>query len=216
MIPLRFDVGRRHALNVLCIGAHCDDIEIGCGATILRLASERPLDVTWVVLCSTPARRREAERGAALFLRGAVRRTLAIQEFRDGFLPAQWMAVKQYMETLKQRVPPDLIFTHHRDDRHQDHRVAAELTWNTFRSHLILEYEIPKYDGELPQPNTFVAVGRAIAEKKARYIAKAYPSQMSKTWFSAETLLGLMRLRGVESAAPGGYAEGFVGRKIVL
>lgn len=149
MLSLKLDLGRRRTLEVLCLGAHCDDIEIGCGATLMRLAGEQLVRITWVIMCSTPLRAAEARKSAALFLRHARARRIQIERFRDGFLPAQWNEVKECFEGLKRLARPDLIFTHERDDRHQDHRVVCELTWNTFRDHLILEYEIPKYDGGL-------------------------------------------------------------------
>ena len=158
MLPLTLDLPRRRRLEILCLGAHCDDIEIGCGATLMRLADERPVAVSWVILSSTSARAAEARRSAALFLRRARARDLQLEGFRDGFLPAQWKEVKECFEGLKRLRRPDLIFTHERDDRHQDHRIVCELTWNTFRDHLILEYEVPKYDGGIGQPNLYVPV----------------------------------------------------------
>lgn len=203
-------------IEVLCIGAHCDDIEIGCGATLLRLAAERELNVTWLVLCSTPRRAAEVRASAARFLRGARGRTLLIESFRDGYLPSQWAEVKDRFERLKQTVRPDLIFTHEHGDHHQDHRVAGELTWNTFRDHMILEYEIAKYDGGLGQPNLFVPVTRAVAGRKSRHLTTAYASQAGRRWFTEETFLALMRLRGVECNAGDGYAEAFHARKLVV
>jgi LmbE family N-acetylglucosaminyl deacetylase len=209
-------LGRAKALQVLCIGAHCDDIEIGCGATLLRLAAERPIAVTWAVLCSTSERAEEAKASAARFLRSARRINLRIESLRDGYLPAQWATAKDIFEALKRLPRPDLIFTHERDDRHQDHRVVCELTWNTFRDHTILEYEIPKFDGGLGQPNLYVPVTRAIARRKAGHLLASYQSQSRKQWFSEETFLALMRLRGLECNASHGYAEAFHARKVVL
>lgn len=214
--PMTFGAGPGKALEIVCFGAHCDDIEIGCGGTILRMAGERRVNVTWVSLSSDPRRAAEARRSAASFLRKASSQRLLIGVFRDGFLPGQWTEVKTYFERLKDTVAPDLIFTHDRNDRHQDHRIVSELTWNTFRNHTILEYEIPKYDGELSPPNVYVPVSRAVAERKAATVLRAYRSQADKQWFTADTMLGLMRLRGVESNAPGGYAEGFIARKLVI
>lgn len=202
-------------LEVLCIGAHCDDIEIGCGATLLRLATQRRLRVTWMVLCATPQRAAETEASAARFLRRS-RATVLIERFPDGYLPAHWAAVKDRFETLKREVSPDLVFTHESSDRHQDHRVANELTWNTFRDHAILEYEIPKYDGGLGQPNFYVPVTRAVARRKVDYLQRAYASQRARRWFNAETFVALMRLRGVECNAPQGLAEAFHAPKVVL
>ena len=216
MLPLKFASGRRRTLEILCLGAHCDDIEIGCGATLMRLADEQPVHVTWAILSSTPARAAEARKSATLFLRKARGRRAQIHSFRDGFLPAHWQEVKECFEALKRLPRPDLVFTHERDDRHQDHRVVCELTWNTFRDHLILEYEIPKFDGGLGQPNLYVPVTTTLAERKSRQLLSAYKSQVEKPWFSAETFRGLMRLRGLESNAEDGFAEAFHARKAVL
>ena len=206
----------RRALRVLCLGAHCDDIEIGCGATLLRLAAERPIDVTWVVLCSDAARAAETRRSAMRFLRGARRRELRIETLRDGYLPAQWSQAKDIVESLKQLRRPDLIFTHERDDRHQDHRLVCELTWNTFRDHTIFEYEVAKYDGGLGQPNCYAPVTRTVAQRKAALLQACYPSQHGKPWFHREAILALMRLRGIECNAAEGWAEAFHARKVVL
>ncbi len=216
MHPLKFTSGRRRTFEILCVGAHCDDIEIGCGATLMRLANEQPVRVTWVVLCSTSVRAFEVRKSATMFLRRTKAHRLQLHSFRDGFLPAQWEKVKECFEELKRLPCPDLIFTHERDDRHQDHRVASELTWNTFRDHLIFEYEIPKFDGGLGQPNLYVPVSTALAERKSRQLLSAYRSQASKSWFSAETFRGMMRLRGVESNAEAGFAEAFHARKVVI
>lgn len=216
MIELAPLLGRRKNLRVLCLGAHCDDIEIGCGATLLRLAATYRLDVDWLVLSSNPERAEEARASAALFLKAARSQHVQIESLRDGFLPAQWAAAKEAIEALKRRPAPDLVFTHERDDRHQDHRIVSELAWNTFRDHLILEYEIPKYDGGLGQPNLYVPVARAMAERKARHLLAAYASQRGKRWFSSDTFLALMRVRGVECNARAGFAEAFHARKLVL
>jgi len=208
--------GGSKPLEVLCIGAHCDDIEIGCGATLLRLAGERALKVTWLVLCSNPQRAAEVRASAPRFLRATRGRKLFVEGFRDGYLPAQWAEVKDRFERLKSEVQPDLIFTHERDDRHQDHRVACELTWNTFRDHVILEYEVAKYDGGLGSPGVFVPVARTFALRKARYLLASYVSQAGKRWFEEETFLSLMRLRGVECQAREGFAEAFHVRKLLV
>jgi len=216
MLELAFNSGRNKTLEILCIGAHCDDIEIGCGAALMRLADERPISITWVILTSTPRRVAEARKSARLILRHARRSNVQIASFRDGFLPAQWAAVKEYFETLKLLPRPGIIFTHVLDDLHQDHRVASELTWNTFRDHLILEFEIPKFDGGLTQPNFYVPVSRRIVDRKCRQLHQAYVSQRGKAWFDSETFRGLMRLRGLECNAPDGYAEAFHARKVRL
>lgn len=204
-------------LTVLCLGAHPDDIEIGCGGTVLRLLAERSrVTVHWVVLSGNERRAAEARRSAGRFLRGAAARHIRLERFRDGFLPYEGAAVKDVFEDLKRRVDPDLIFTHRGQDDHQDHRLVSELTWNTFRDHCILEYEIPKYDGDLGHPNVFVSLPPRIRRAKIRLLLGAFPSQARKRWFTAATFEGLMRLRGVECAAPEGYAEGFHGRKIAV
>ena len=203
-------------LKVLCVGAHSDDIEIGCGGLILSLIRQRrPLDVRWCVFSAPPGRDREAKRGAALFLKGAGRTRVVLHRFRDGFFPYDGAAIKTAFEALKP-FKPDLVLTHYRDDRHQDHRVLSDLAWNTFRDHLILEYEIPKYDGDLGTPNCFVALDEAVCNLKVKYLNDAFGSQRDKHWFSAETFLGLMRLRGMECRAPGGYAEAFYSRKFIV
>jgi LmbE family N-acetylglucosaminyl deacetylase len=203
-------------LKVICLGAHSDDIEIGCGGLILTLIkSGRPLDVTWVVFSAPGDREREASRGASLFLKGATRTRVVIKQFRDGHFPYEGAAVKAVCETFK-ATRPDLVLTHYRDDRHQDHRVLSDLAWNTFRDHLVLEYEIPKFDGDLGQPNCFVPLARATAARKAKFLGQAFGTQRDKHWFSDETFMGLMRLRGMECRAPDGYAEAYYGRKVVL
>jgi LmbE family N-acetylglucosaminyl deacetylase len=200
--------------TILCIGAHCDDIEIGCGATVLRiLRARRDVNVRWVVLSSTKARAREAAAAATLFLRGARTRTVQIESFTDGHFPYQGAAIKECFEQLKGDPTPDLIFTHYRDDRHQDHRVVSDTTWQTFRDATVLEYEIPKWDGDLGSPNVFVEIDPAACERKIRYLARCYATQRVKPWFTEETLRALMRLRGVESRAR--YAEAFYGRKLL-
>jgi LmbE family N-acetylglucosaminyl deacetylase len=204
-------------LSVLCLGAHSDDIEIGCGGLLLSLIkSRRALDVTWVVFSALGEREREARRGATLFLKGAARTNVIVKQFRDGHFPYDGAAVKAVFEQLKNYTSPDLVLTHYRNDRHQDHRVLSDLAWNTFRDHLVLEYEIPKFDGDLGQPNCFVPLDRATAARKAKFLGQAFGTQRDKHWFSDETFLGLMRLRGMECRAPGGFAEAFYGRKVVL
>ena len=202
--------------SVLCLGAHCDDIEIGAGATLLRMIAEQPrLTVHWVVFSSTPIRAAEARASAGDFLAGAGSVDLHIKTFTDGFFPAESAAIKRDFEELKAGVTPDLVLTHCRDDRHQDHRTISELTFNTFRDHLVLEYEIPKYDGDLGQPNCFVPVNDAHRAFKVETILRRYTSQRTKEWFTAETFNALMRLRGVECRSRTGYAEAFHARKIV-
>lgn len=203
--------------KVLCLGAHADDIEIGCGGTVLRWLQEHPvLEFYWVVLSSSRERRNEAIKSADHFLKGARKKNVLVESFRDGFFPYQGTEIKEYFETLKKRVSPDIVLTHYRDDRHQDHRLVSDLTWNTFRRHLILEYEIPKYDGDLGQPNLFVHLDEPVCKKKIRYILDIFETQTEKQWLTEDTLQAILRLRGVESHAPGKYAEGFYCRKMIL
>jgi LmbE family N-acetylglucosaminyl deacetylase len=201
--------------QVLCLGAHADDIEIGCGGTVLRLASRYPAaHFHWIVFSATGTRGAEARSSAGRFLEQAGSRTIELQSFRDGFFPYRGPEIKDFFEDLKQRVAPDLIFTHHRDDLHQDHRLLSELTWNTFRDHTILEYEIPKYDGGLGSPNLFVRLTREERQRKVDLLLAEFGSQATKRWFDGATFDALMRLRGVESNSPSGSAEGFYCRKI--
>jgi LmbE family N-acetylglucosaminyl deacetylase len=204
-------------LRILCLGAHCDDIDIGCGATQLRILSEhKRVEVTWVVLCSTALRARELKASARRFLRGAARSEVVTGGLQDGFLPADWRRAKELIEGLKQRAEPQVVFTHFGRDAHQDHRVVSELTWNTFRNHTILEYEIPKYDGDLGAPNFYVPVSRAHVRRKVTSLMSAYPSQSGKDWFTEDTFMGLARVRGIECHAASGFAEAFYARKVVL
>jgi len=201
--------------RVLALGAHCDDIEIGCGGTILRLAAARPnLEVLWVVFCSSPVRAEEARASARGFLEGVSSSRVAVHEFRDGFLPYSGAVVKDTFEALKREFDPDLVFTHYREDRHQDHRLVSELTWNTWRSHLILEYEIPKYDGDFGSPNLFSPLSRATLERKLDLVLEHFSSQAGKQWFTRDLLQGVARVRGMECAAPEQMAEAFYARKM--
>jgi LmbE family N-acetylglucosaminyl deacetylase len=202
--------------KILALGAHADDIEIGCGGTILRLASKfRDLEVLWVVFSATGERAAEARVSADAFLAGAAHTRVIVRNHRDGFLPYSGAVVKEEFETLKQEFAPDLVFTHCRDDLHQDHRLISELTWNTFRNHLILEYEIPKYDGDIGTPNLFVHLDGALCKRKVDNILRCFGSQRGKAWFSEDTFYAMLRLRGLESNAPEKYAEAFYCRKMV-
>jgi LmbE family N-acetylglucosaminyl deacetylase len=204
-------------LEILCLGAHADDLEIGCGGTILRLGeSGRPLTATWVVFSAAGDRRREAQEAAEVFLARAKTKNITIKGFRDGFMPYEGAEVKGHFEELKRLTSPDVVFTHYRNDLHQDHRLISELTWNTFRNHLILEYEIPKYDGDLGSPNAFSHLTTRLCQRKTEGILSSFESQKSKQWFSEDTFMAIMRLRGIESNAPDGYAEAFHCRKLVL
>jgi LmbE family N-acetylglucosaminyl deacetylase len=203
-------------LRVLCLGAHSDDIEIGCGGLILSLLKgSRPVEIDWVVFSAAGEREKEARRSAALFLKGARRSRVVVKQFRDGFFPYE-PEIKQVYESLKRETTPDLVLTHYRDDRHQDHRVLSDLAWNTFRDHFVLEYEIPKFDGDLGSPNCFVPLDRSTCARKVKHLQAAFGTQRDKHWFSDETFMALMRLRGMECRAPAGYAEAFYGRKVVF
>jgi LmbE family N-acetylglucosaminyl deacetylase len=209
--------GSGESLSVLCIGAHSDDIEIGAGATILGwIARGVRLDVHWAVLSAHGPRANEAHASANAFLADAERSVIELAEFRDGFFPYQGADIKVWFEALKPRVSPDVILCHSRNDAHQDHREVCMLTWNTFRDHTILEYEIPKWDGDLGQPNIFIPASRTLMERKATLLYEHFGTQRSKHWFDAQTFLGLARLRGAECRAPEGFAEAFHARKIVV
>jgi LmbE family N-acetylglucosaminyl deacetylase len=216
---LNVALGTNHGspLQVLCLGAHSDDIEIGCGGTILKLLeTRRDVRVCWVVFGASQERAAEARTSAMRFLEGAVTKEVEVQSFRDGFFPYVGAEIKEYFEALKLRCAPDVTFTHFRDDRHQDHRVISDLTWNTYRNHLILEYEIPKYDGDLGSPNCFVPLDDATSRRKAQQITECFQTQKNRHWFTEDTFLSLLRLRGIESGAPSGYAEGFYCRKALF
>ena len=212
---LKLELGDTGPLRVLAVGSHADDIEIGCGGTLLRLARTRELDVHWVVLSATEERAAEAKRSAEAFLEGVTSSRVSVESFRDAFF-RYGGEVKEYFESLKAEASPDLILTHHGSDLHQDHRLVAELTWNTFRDHLILEYEIPKYDGDLGSPGVFVHLEEDIARRKVELLLESFPSQQSRPWFTEDLFMALMRLRGMESASPSGLAEAFHARKVVL
>ena len=213
MIPVQLGRVRR----VLCLGAHSDDIEIGCGGTILQLLSGcSNVDVRWIVFSSNAEREREARASADLFLKKAKSKKVIVKRFRDGFFPYDGAKIKESLEKMRKDLNPDLIFTHYRDDRHQDHRVVSDLTWNTFRRHLILEYEIPKYDGDMGSPNWFVPLKPRVCERKIKYICEMFKTQQVKGWLTEDTFLALMRLRGVECQAADKYAEAFYCRKLTL
>ncbi len=206
--------GRR--LEVLCIGAHCDDIEIGCGGTILSLQKRHAkCRIHWLVLTSVPSRRREAMAAMRAIVRPSNRGEVRIFELPDGYLPAHFAAAKRQFEEAKQVIEPDVVFTHHGLDRHQDHNLVSQMTWQTFRDHMILEYEIPKYDGDLVTPNMYVPLSSTVAARKVDVVTRTFFSQKSKSWFSSENLLAAMRIRGLECRASSGFAEAFHARKFV-
>jgi LmbE family N-acetylglucosaminyl deacetylase len=217
MLGSGFVVPGDRALRLLCLGAHSDDIEIGCGGTILRLLSEHDdVDVHWVVLGSSGERDAEARAGADRFLANARKKEVVVKNFRNSFFPYIAVEIKEFFETLKAETSPDIIFTHYRHDLHQDHRLVSELTWSSYRNHLILEYEIVKYDGDLGTPNVFVPLDETIAGTKIAALMDVFGTQRDKDWFTPDAFLSLLRLRGVESKAAGKYAEAFYCRKLVL
>jgi LmbE family N-acetylglucosaminyl deacetylase len=203
-------------LTLLFVGAHCDDIEIGCGATIVRLAREHnDAKFVWGVFSRDPEREAES-RAAARRLLAGVASELYFFDFQDRFFPSESQQIKQAFDGLKSKVDPDVIFTHHLEDRHQDHKTVGELTWNTFRNNLILEYEIPKYEGDLGRPNLYIPLDTADIEMKSSCLMECFPSQRKRSWFTADTFSALARLRGIESGAPSGFAEAFHARKVCL
>lgn len=215
MLELGFK-NKNATIKVLCLGAHSDDIEIGCGGTILKLARETKLEAYWVVFSANPQRKQEASDSANVILRDVKVKNIVVNNFRDGFFPFMGMEIKEYFESLKQTFSPDLIFTHYRNDLHQDHRLVSELSLNTFRNHVILEYEIPKYDGDIGSPNLFVHLDEAICKEKNGHILNHFKTQVENQWFSEDTFQAVLRLRGIESNSPTKYAEAFYSRKVVL
>lgn len=216
MIRLDLPIDQNRPLTVLCLGAHSDDIEIGCGGTLLNLKQRIPqLKFYWVVFTATGSRALEANRGAELFTEGCGSE-IVLKQFRDRYLPYCGSEVKEYFDSLAGQVDPDIIFTHWQGDAHQDHRLLSELTANSFRNHLILEYEIPKFDGDLGRPTVFIPLDDSLVQKKVEHLFDAFRSQQSKRWFDRETFLSLMRIRGMECNSQSGYAEAFHCRKVVL
>jgi LmbE family N-acetylglucosaminyl deacetylase len=201
--------------KVLCLGAHPDDIEIGCGGSILRLIKELPsIQFNWVVFSGNKERAKEAHQSADLFLKEAASKKIYVNDYRESYFPFIGSDIKNFFEEIKKGFSPDLIFTHYMNDAHQDHRLISNLTWNTFRDHFILEYEIPKYDGDLGAPNLYVSLDQTFVEKKLKLIHDLFRSQRSKRWFDEETFKSILRIRGVESNSPSRYAEAFYCRKI--
>lgn len=202
--------------KILCMGAHSDDIEIGCGGTLLKLTAENPgLEILWAVFSAKGERATEANRSARAFLKRAGKPEVVIKDFRESFFPYQGEEIKEFVETLKS-FQPDLVFTHYRDDRHQDHRVLSDLAWNTFRNHMILEYEIPKYDGDFGSPNFFVPVSKSYYSRKVNLLLKHFSTQSGKHWFTADLFFATARIRGMECSSSSGYAEAFYSRKMLL
>lgn len=215
MLSFALNHEKQKAFRVLCLGAHSDDIEIGCGATIHRLIMEYPnVEIHWVVFCSAGARAEEALSSAHAILREVKDKRVAINDFHDGFLPYRGGEIKEYFEKLKTETEPHIIFTHYGKDFHQDHRLISELTWNTYRNHLILEYEIPKYDGDLGSPNFFVHLDESTCQWKVDHLLSYFKTQNDRHWFTKDTFWAMLRLRGIESKSPGNYAEAFYCRKM--
>jgi LmbE family N-acetylglucosaminyl deacetylase len=217
MLPLRLSQSEATPRRVLAIGAHPDDIEIGCTGTILKLIEQDAVaEVCWVVLSGEGERAREARRSAEALLEGVPRSEVVVRDFPDGFFPYEGQRIKDFFEDLKTDFPPDVVFTHQRADLHQDHRLSCELTWNTFRDHLIFEYEVPKYDGDMSAPNAFVPLEEHLRRRKIDHLMSHFGSQVSKRWFREELFSSLLRLRGMECNSPSSYAEAFFCRKAVL
>lgn len=212
---MKIQLDKKTPLKILCLGAHCDDIEIGTGGTLLKLIDEYEIEkVIWIVFASNEIRKLEAIKSAEQFLSDVADKKIIVNSFRDGFLPFQGTEIKEYFEEIKKEISPDLIFTHYRNDRHQDHRLISDLTWNTWRNQLILEYEIPKYDGDLGIPNFYVALNDEYIKKRNQILLETFISQSTKHWFDDATFSALPRLRGLESATL--FAEAFYVRKLIL
>jgi LmbE family N-acetylglucosaminyl deacetylase len=213
---LSISLGSRDIRRILCIGAHCDDIEIGCGGALMELARRRPdVEFDWLVLSGDDTREQETRRAAQQLLGKVATVRVEVARFRISHFPYQGSEIKDYLEQQKPRLKPDLVFTHFLHDRHQDHRTLAELTWNAFRDHLVVEYEIPKYEGDLAHPNLFFALSPELVERKVGCLMECFTSQLSHPWFRPEVFRGLMGLRGVECNSPTGYAEAFHARKVL-
>jgi LmbE family N-acetylglucosaminyl deacetylase len=219
--PIRFIAMWRAHLGsvrrILFLGAHADDIEIGAGGTVLELALQVPdLKIGWIVFSASGSRAEEARQSAAEFLSGVGKREIKIGSFRESYFPSEWLGIKNWFEEIKREFDPEIVFTHYRNDRHPDHRVLSDLAWNSFRNHLILEYEIPKYDGDLGQPNVFVPLSEELASRKVNLLLKHFRTQSTKYWFTRDTFEAIHRLRGIECASTTGRAEAFYCRKLVL
>jgi len=217
MIKINFEIRPAKAFKILCLGAHGDDIELGCGGTILNLIKEHEnIEFYWIVFSADKKRAKESIACAQSFLRNVKKKRIEIKNYKDSFFPYIGSEIKDYFEELKQKYSPDIVFSHYRHDLHQDHRLISELTWNSFRNHLILEYEVLKYDGDLGAPNFFVELRKSICQKKVKLITENFKIHSDKSWFSEDAFLSLLRLRGIEANSASGYAEAFYCRKMVL
>ena len=202
--------------KILCLGAHADDIEIGSGGTVLKLVHDYPgAEFYWVVFSAEGLRSEEAHESVDAFL-GNASRVVDVLDFKDSYFPFVGAHIKDYFVSLKTKFAPDLVLTHCITDAHQDHQLIAKLTWNAFRDNFIMEYEIPKYDGDLGTPNVYVNLNESFVEKKLSNICNVFRSQKNKSWFSPESFRAIMSIRGIESNSPSKYAEGFYSRKIIL
>ena len=212
---MKIKIDSKTPLKILCLGAHCDDIEIGAGGTLLKLFNEYEIEqVIWIIFASNEVRKAEAIKSAEMFLSGVSNKKIIVNTFRDGYFPFQGTEIKEYFEEIKNEISPDIIFTHYRNDRHQDHRLISDLTWNTWRNHFILEYEIPKYDGDLGIPNFYVELNKDYISKRNKIVIESFVTQQSKHWFDEATFNALSRIRGLESATL--FAEAFYVRKLIL
>jgi len=212
---MKIKIDSKTPLKILCLGAHCDDIEIGAGGTLLKLFNEYEIEqVIWIIFASNEVRKAEAIKSAEMFLSGVSNKKIIVNTFRDGYFPFQGTEIKEYFEEIKNEISPDIIFTHYRNDRHQDHRMISDLTWNTWRNHFILEYEIPKYDGDLGIPNFYVELNKDYISNRNKIVIESFVSQLSKHWFDEATFNALSRIRGLESATL--FAEAFYVRKLIL
>lgn len=214
-ISLPFPPGR--PTKILFLGAHADDIEIGCGGTIQRLLGEIPdLDIRWVVFSAEDGRSAEARASAMELLQKAARSRVEMLDFRNGYFPYDGAAIKDRFETLKGEFEPSLIFSHWTGDAHQDHRLIAEITHQTFRDHVVMEYEIPKYDGDLGNPNFFVQLTEEQLHLKTDSLRRHFPSQQARHWFTDDTFRALARLRGIACRAGSGLAEAFYAKRLLF
>jgi LmbE family N-acetylglucosaminyl deacetylase len=217
VLSVSLNLAENRPAHVLCVGAHCDDIEIGCGGTLLSLGkSHTDLKITCAIFSGNDDRQREARKSLESLFSAAADLQIVFHDFADGRLPFVGEAVKNAMEDIRGNIDPDLIFTHWEGDRHQDHRFLSEVTWNTFRDHLIMEFEIPKYDGDFGSPGVFCPLDKDTAERKVDHLMRAYRSQASKDWFTPDLFMSVLRIRGMEARADSGFAEGFYCRKLPL
>ncbi|MCW3997876.1 MAG: PIG-L family deacetylase [Candidatus Bathyarchaeota archaeon] len=216
MFKMKFFEGSKKP-KILCLGAHSDDIEIGCGGTILRIIKEVPeAQFRWVVFSGNKIRKKEALEGVSIFLSEIVSKKIDVHNFRESYFPFIGAEIKDCFEKIKKEFNPDLIFTHYKKDAHQDHKLISKLTWNTFRNHFIIEYEIPKYDGDLGTPNLYICLDEVIVKRKINYLYEAYQTQKKKPWFSEDSFRSILRIRGLESNSPTNYAEAFYNYKMVF